>query len=161
MPHRARLALPNAHFTSSSAARTRARPSRALAAGAAPLLREALEIERDALGPRHERVAYTLRVLGDAAAAGGRRAEALGHYTEALRIARDTLGPQHKEIAVLQLRMGRVHQALGQMREAEDDYRAAAAGFQAALGAPHPLTAEATLALAGFWPGKARQKPRQ
>lgn len=70
-------------------------------AQAEPLYREALEITRETLGPRHPALATTLDNLAGLLRATGRAGKAVPLYLEALGIVRASLGDAHPNTCVV------------------------------------------------------------
>src|SRR5690606_30505477 len=123
------------------------------------LAREALEVHVAELGPRHERTALNLRVLGDIEHALSRPDSAIAHYLRALDIVRETRGAAHQEVAALRLREARIHDERGDDGVAEAAYGDAVRTFTEALGAGHYLTVDASLYLLEFLAGRGRGVP--
>src|SRR5207249_2981679 len=69
-------------------------------AKAEPLLKRALNIRQQALGPNHPQTAASLSSLGALFEQTGDWAQAESLYQGALKIAEETLGPEHPDTAI-------------------------------------------------------------
>ena len=106
-------------------------------AGAEPLLRDALAVQRELLGS-HTEVALTMTSLASVLIAKGELEEARSALQDTLDMRVELLGENSSAVADAHLRLGRVLVASGQDGEAEPHYRLAAEQFERALGADHP-----------------------
>jgi len=93
---------------------------------AEPMIRNAIELRRTALGDRHRDVALGMTELAQVIWARGRREEALAMKREAIDILRETLGPENPDyamqlgsLAVMVNWSGDVEQAVGLLEETE------------------------------------------
>ena len=105
---------------------------------AEPLLRRALSIREQALGPTHPDVATTLDHLGDLHRQQGQYAEAEPLLRRALSIREQALGPTHPDVATTLDRLGNLHREQDQYAEAEPLLRRALSIREQALGPTHP-----------------------
>ncbi len=110
-------------------------------AKAEPLLREAVTMRRQVLGPRHADVAITLVELSRALVDQGKNAEAEPHAREALDIRKAVFGEQHRETATSKSDLGRILQHRGDLAGAETLLRENLDTVMQVLGPDHPNTA--------------------
>jgi serine/threonine-protein kinase len=118
-------------------------------AEAEQLLREALDIQRQADGGRAELIG-TLRVLGDVQQRRGRHVEALAAYDSARALILQLYGEAHPEMVAVLSRSAVVHDALGQTGAAEAELRQAAAVAARVFGPARERTLDARLSLIEF-----------
>ena len=107
---------------------------------AEPLLREALAMRRQVLGPRHADVAITLVELSRALADQGRDVEAEPLSREALSIRKAVFGDDHRETATSKSDLGQILQRRGDLAGAEVLLRENLATALHVLGPDHPNT---------------------
>jgi eukaryotic-like serine/threonine-protein kinase len=110
---------------------------------AEPLLREALTMRRQVLGPRHPDVAITLVELTRVLVEQGRMAEAEALARESLEIRRAALGDQHRETAVSKGSLGMIRLRLGDVAGAEALIQESLDTNRRQLGPTHPNTGAA------------------
>jgi tetratricopeptide (TPR) repeat protein/predicted Ser/Thr protein kinase len=108
----------------------------------------ALSAYRQRPEPDPARVATSLVILGRILLAGGRAAEAEGHFQEAVRLRATKLGDTDWRTAEARFRLGECLEALGRGGEAATLLAPSHAALTAALGRDHPLSARAGAALA-------------
>lgn len=101
-------------------------------AAAEPLLREALEIDRQAASGMSLLEAQHLRLLGDCLRGQGDLAGAEALYGDCLTIERNMLGDQHQRLSLTLTGLGTVRHALGDYSEAERLFAEAAIVHDAA-----------------------------
>jgi tetratricopeptide (TPR) repeat protein len=109
-------------------------------AGAEPLLRSALLIAGNALGPDHADTAGTLNNLASLLESKGDYAGAEPLYRRALAIAEKTLGPNHPHTALALDNLAGLLASKGDYGAAEPLYRRALATAEKALGPDDPDT---------------------
>ncbi|MBV8234437.1 MAG: tetratricopeptide repeat protein [Acidimicrobiia bacterium] len=114
---------------------------RARYAEAEPLLRRALALREQALGPDHPDTATCLHNLAALYDAQGRYAEAEPLRRRALAVHERALGPDHPATATSLNGLALLYDAQGRSAEAEPLYRRALAICEQALGPDHPHTA--------------------
>ena len=119
-------------------------------AQAEPLLKQATEILRTALGEGHPDYAASLDGLAGLCCATGRYAEAEPLYRRALEVRRAALGEGHPDYAASLDGLAGLCCATGRYAEAEPLYRRALEVRRAALGEGHPDYAASLDGLAGL-----------
>jgi serine/threonine-protein kinase len=102
------------------------------------LYREALEIQRRLLGPKHAEVGTLLNNLAALMNASGRYAEAEAINREALSVRQEALGRGHPLVANSMLNLAVALENRGDMASAAALYEEAASIVRAALGPDHP-----------------------
>ncbi len=102
------------------------------------LFREALEIDREAVGEEHPKYATRLNNLALVVRAQGRVEEAKGLYRKALGIDRATIGEGHPNYATRLNNLAVAVLFQGRVAEAEGLYREALEIDRVALGEGHP-----------------------
>ena len=107
---------------------------------AEPLYREALDITRDSLGPKHPETGTSLNNLAALLETTGRYEEAEPLYREALQITRDSLGPKHPETGTHLNNLAGLLRYTGRCEQAEPLYREALDITRDSLGPKHPET---------------------
>ncbi|KAL1503881.1 hypothetical protein AB1Y20_012344 [Prymnesium parvum] len=107
---------------------------------AEPLLREAAEARRAALGDRHEETLSSINNLAGLLLEQGRREEAEGLYREALQARRETLGDRHESTLTTMSNLGSLLNDQGRLEEAAGLYREALEARRETLGDRHADT---------------------
>jgi tetratricopeptide (TPR) repeat protein len=120
-------------------------------AEAEPLLRRALVIREQALGPEHADTADSLNNLAWLCRNQGRYAEAEPLYRRALAIREKALGPDHHHTASSLNTLAWLYHNQGRYAEAEPLYRRALAIREKALGPDHSYTANSLYYLARLY----------
>ncbi len=115
------------------------------------LLKQALTIYEQVLGPEHLDVATTLNELAEIQRKQGWYNEALPLYRRALTIREQVLGSEHPDVATSLNNLARPYQHLRQFTEAEPLYKRALAIRKQALGLNHPDTAQSLNDLATLY----------
>lgn len=105
--------------------------------------REALALQRAALGDSHFVVAATLNNLAAVMAGGGEYAEAAQLLAQAVAIFEAELGPHHPSVAHAVANLAAAHRDAGHVEMAEASHRRALTLVEAASGPLHPATATA------------------
>jgi tetratricopeptide (TPR) repeat protein len=105
---------------------------------AEPLLRQALEIRRTALGEGHPDYASSLNNVAAVCYATGRHDEAEALFLGALEIRRTALGEWHPDYATSLNNLAALYDATGRHSQAEPLYSQALVILCAALGRSHP-----------------------
>jgi tetratricopeptide (TPR) repeat protein len=108
-------------------------------AGAIPVMRDALKLDRELLGSApHPDTAEALNDLAMLLEENGDYAESESLLREAIAMKRRLLGDRHREIAAGLNNLAAVLQEKGDLPEAEATFREALAMQRAVLGAAHP-----------------------
>ena len=123
---------------------------------AEPLLREALQLQREALGPRHPSTLTSMAILANLYHAQGRDGEAEPLLREALQLQRETLGPGHPITLTIMGSLAVLYQAQGRYGEAEPLYREALQLQRETLGPRHPSTLASMSGLASLYQKQGR-----
>ncbi|HEY8376605.1 MAG TPA: tetratricopeptide repeat protein, partial [Nannocystis sp.] len=110
-------------------------------AKAEPLLREAIEIDRQVFGSDHPQLAAVYNNLASSIHYQGRRAEAEPYYREALAIGRRAFGPDHPHVAFFAENLATLLDDLARYEEAEPFYRDALRILESSLDAEDPRLA--------------------
>jgi tetratricopeptide (TPR) repeat protein len=118
-------------------------------AEATPLLRQALAVYKEALGPKHPRTATVGNDLAENLRAQGKAREAEAQARQVLAVREELLGPQHPETAQSLNNLALNLYSQGRAREAEPVWRKALAIYVAVLGPRDPDTARSYNNLAG------------
>jgi tetratricopeptide (TPR) repeat protein len=105
---------------------------------AEPLLRRALAVREQVLGPEHPDVATSLDNLAQLYGATGRPAEAEPLYRRALAVRERALGPEHPRFAESLGCLGLFYLGTGRRAEAEPLIERALATYERTLGPGHP-----------------------
>ncbi len=108
---------------------------------AEPLMKRALAIDEELLGPDHPRLARTLNNLGLIAQQRRQQAEAEAYFRRALTIKEKTLGPEHPELASTIYNIGISRQELDDLPGALTFFNRALALDEKAHGPDHPNVA--------------------
>src|SRR5205823_4829613 len=87
--------------------------------------------QRRVLGPRHDRLAVSLRVLARALDQGGRSEAAIAPAAEALAIQSAAFGSEHSQVATDRVWQAVIEAHIGRLGPAERDARAALAYYDA------------------------------
>ena len=120
-------------------------------AEAEPLYKQAMEIDRTALGEQHPDYATSLNNLAGLYRAMGRHTEAEPLYKQAMEIKRTALGEQHPGFAVSLNNLALLYNDMGRHTDAEPLYKQAMAICRTALGEQHPHYAVVLRGLAGLY----------
>ena len=123
---------------------------------AEPLLRQALEIRRTALGEEHPSFATSLNNLGALYCLTGRYAEAEPLLRQAMEIRCTALGEEHPEFATNLNNLAELYRSTGRYAEAEPLLRQALEITRTALGEEHPSFATSLANLAGLYESTGR-----
>ena len=102
------------------------------------LLRHALRISEQAVGPEHLDTAHTSHTLAWLYQDRGKYAEAEPLYQRALRIREQQLGPEHRDVAASLNGLGHINYQQGKYGEAEPLYQRALRIREQQLGPEHP-----------------------
>jgi len=105
---------------------------------AEPLMRRALEIDEEALGPKHPKVAIRLNNLALLLKDTNRIEEAEPLYRRALEIDEEALGPKHPDVAIDLNNLAQLLKDTNRLEEAEPLYRRALEIDEEAYGPEHP-----------------------
>ncbi len=126
---------------------------------AEPLLRFALHIREQQLGPDHPETAASLNNLAGLYQAQGKYEEAEPLYQRALSVREQQLGPDHPETAASLNNLAMLYYAQGKYEEAEPLYQRALSIVERQLGPTHPDTATSlnNLAILYYAQGKYEQ----
>ncbi len=108
---------------------------------AEPLLRRALAVWEQHLGPQHPHTAFALHDLARVYSAQGRCTEAELLFRRALEIREQQLGPEHPKTAESLNNLGKLYADAGRSTEAEPLLRRALTIREQRLGPDHPYTA--------------------
>jgi tetratricopeptide (TPR) repeat protein len=108
---------------------------------AEPLLRKALAISEEVLGPKHPDTAQAYNELASNLESPGHAQEAEPLHRKALAIREEILGPKHPATAESSNNLALNLEAQGRAKEAEPLLRTAMAVFEEVLGPKHPDTA--------------------
>jgi tetratricopeptide (TPR) repeat protein len=108
---------------------------------AEPLMRRALQIDEDSLGPNHPNVATQLNNLAQLLQATNRLSEAEPLMQRALQIDKDSFGPQHPNVASDLNNLALLLQATNRLSEAEPLMRRALQIDEDSFGPQHPNVA--------------------
>ncbi|HLZ62910.1 MAG TPA: FxSxx-COOH system tetratricopeptide repeat protein, partial [Ktedonosporobacter sp.] len=106
-----------------------------------PLVRRALQIYEQALGPKHPEVATSLNTLAILSLYQGQHAQAEPLSRRALQIREQALGPKHPEVAASLNTLAILYAYRGQYTQAEPLVRRALQIYEQALGPEHPEVA--------------------
>jgi tetratricopeptide (TPR) repeat protein len=109
---------------------------------AEPILLQALEIRKKALGPEHPDVATSLNNLGILYENMGDYPKAAPYKLLALEIRRKALGPEHPDVAASLNNLGVLYDNMGDYAKAEPYYLQALEIRKKALGPEHPNVAQ-------------------
>ncbi len=109
---------------------------------AEPILLQALEIRKKALGPEHPDVAVSLNNLGILYENMGDYPQAAPYKLLALEIRRKALGPEHPDVAASLNNLGVLYDNMGDYAKAEPYYLQALEIRKKALGPEHPDVAQ-------------------
>lgn len=115
--------------------------TKALHAEAEPLMRRALKIDENRLGPEHSEVAERLNNLAQLLKATNRMAEAEPLMRRALAIDEKNLGPDHPKVATRLNNLGILLHETGRMIEAEPLLRRALASDEQSHAPDDPILA--------------------
>ena len=115
------------------------------------LYRQALEQQRELLGPAHPTIANTLNNLGVLLSKKGRLPEAEPLLRESLAMGRKLYGDQHPKVAIGMGQLGSTLTKQGRYDEAEPLYRQALAIRRASLAPGHPHIAVSLNHLANLY----------
>lgn len=126
------------------------------AAGAEPVLREALEIRMEAAGPRSSAAAISMNALAGVLRFLGRPSEAEALLLRAVAIWEETLGPDHPFTDAGLHHLGLVIGSQGRHEEAVALFVPLLAGREARLGPGHPETLQTAAALASVFVAQGR-----
>ncbi|QOC23287.1 serine/threonine protein kinase [Wenzhouxiangella sp. AB-CW3] len=96
-------------------------------AEAEPLLREAIEAQRELYGEGHPLTSQAINNLGGSLRQQGRPEEALPHYQYSLELFREHFGQEHPQTIFATYNLGNCHRDLGQYEEAVELHRQALA----------------------------------
>ena len=107
---------------------------------AEPLYREALEMNRETLGNRHQNTLTSINNLGNLLREKGDLTAAEPLLCELLEVARETLGNRHSHTLAYINNLGLLLRAKGDLAAAEPLLREALEGRRATLGSGHPET---------------------
>src|SRR5262249_21409741 len=110
-----------------------------------------LEINEQALGPKHPDTAISLNNLALLHSATGAYAKAEPFYQRALAIEEKALGPEHPDTATSLNNLAALYSATGAYAQAEPLYQRALAINEKALGPEHPDTATSLNNLAALY----------
>jgi CHAT domain-containing protein/tetratricopeptide (TPR) repeat protein len=115
---------------------------------AEPLYREALQLNREVLGPRHPQTLASIINLAAVLGSQGRYTEAEPLYREALQLHREILGPRNPNTLIGMNNLASVLESQGRYREAEPLYRETLQLSREVFGPrdPHTLTSMNNLA---------------
>ncbi len=116
---------------------------RAQFAEAAEMLRQAVQVGEEALGPDHPDVATRVNNLGRVLQDQGDLAGAKACGERALRITEDTHGPDHPTVAIRVSNLGGVHEGQGDLASAKACYERALCIDEDTYGPDHPTVATA------------------
>jgi tetratricopeptide (TPR) repeat protein len=116
-------------------------------ADAEPLLKRALAIREEALGPEAD-VAQSLNNLGELYYNEGRYADAEPFSKRALAIAEKAFGPEHLAVAICLINLARLYQDEGCYADAEPLFKRTLAIDEKTLGPEHPDVAVSLNSLA-------------
>jgi tetratricopeptide (TPR) repeat protein len=108
---------------------------------AEPLMRRALQIGEDALGPQHPKVAIRLNNLASLLQDTDRLADAEPLMRRALQIDEDSFGPQHPNVAIRLNNLASLLQDTNRLSEAEPLMRRALQIDEDSFGPQHPNVA--------------------
>lgn len=108
---------------------------------AEPLLRRALAVWEQHLGPQHPHTAFALHDLARVYSAQGRYTEAELLFRRAVEIREQQLGPEHPKTAQSLNNLGKLYTDAGRYTEAEPLLRRALTIREQRLGPEHPYTA--------------------
>ncbi len=108
---------------------------------AEPLMRQALELYEEALGPDHLEVASCLNGLATLSQRQGRYAVAEPLYQRALTIRESSLGPEHPQVADTLIDLAVLFWRQGRYAEAEPLYKRVTEIDEKTLGPNHPFLA--------------------
>lgn len=111
------------------------------------LLREALEVLTETLGPQHQRVAGAHNSLAAILRVRGRLPESEAEYRLAIDVLNAALGADHPKIAIVRGNLATVLRLRGQLDEAEAEARSADASRLRSLGPKHVLYGSGKTAL--------------
>jgi tetratricopeptide (TPR) repeat protein len=110
-------------------------------ASAEPLMRRALQIDEQSLGPNHPNVARDLNNLGQLLRATNRLYEAEPLMCRALQIDEQSSGPDHPIVAIRLNNLAQLLQATNRLSEAEPLIRRALEIDEQSFGPDHPNVA--------------------
>jgi tetratricopeptide (TPR) repeat protein len=108
---------------------------------AEPLIRRALKINEDSLGPGHSDVAVCLNNLAQLLEATNRLDEAEPLMRRALQIAEESFGARHPKVAIRLGNLGALLKETNRLEEAEPLIRRALQIFEESFGPRHPNVA--------------------
>ncbi len=123
---------------------------------AEPLVVQALEISKAALGDRYPNTAASLNNLALLYQSQGRYGEAEPLYVQALKISKAELGDRHPSTASSLNNLAGLYKSQGSYVEAEPLYVQALEIRKAELGDRHPSTASSLNNLAGLYESQGR-----
>src|SRR3954471_19247787 len=107
---------------------------------AVPLAEQALELARQAFGPRHPNMLASMNNLASVLDSQGRYGEAEPLYRETLQLRREVLGPRHPDTLTSMNNLAGVLDHQGRYREGEPLFRETLQLRREVLGPRHPNT---------------------
>ncbi|MBF0263135.1 MAG: tetratricopeptide repeat protein, partial [Magnetococcales bacterium] len=113
------------------------------------MARQALDLARENLGPKHSATFMSERELGTLLTLAGKPAEAEPLLRQAATHAREALGAEHPESLACDKAVADLLESQGKPADALKIHQAARTAWQARLGLDHPLAIDADLAMAG------------
>ncbi len=109
---------------------------------------EALQLRREALGPRHPSVSHSLNNLAYLSMNQGHLEQAEHYFEESLEIRREVFGPEHHMVAYVLTSLGDTALERGDLERARQRFARALEIWTAARGIDHSQTAWAMVDLA-------------
>lgn len=113
------------------------------------MARQALDLARANLGPRHSATFMSERELGTLLALAGKPGEAESLLRQAATHAREALGAEHPESLACDKALADLLESQGKSADALKIHQAARAAWKARIGLDHPLAIDTELAMAG------------